>query len=167
MTEYVIASTKMLTVWDFYSSLENAETALPEVKQGYLNDAAKVTEYHALYGYSGSDWLQQAEAYRIKAEDSRVMTFDEYQAAEADQILSRPIQEISAAEYDDALNVLPPMRWGSNNGVLSFFMSEFHSGNYTTQYARICNRYFCKLVNYHKPETWITARMIDVHIILN
>jgi hypothetical protein len=162
-TEYVLASAKTLTVWDMFSSRERAEERLPEVLANCLRDVEKFKANHIKYGYGDHDpnyWLKQANKAEVQAGDYRVMTFDEYLDIEADQLLSRPIEEITEEKFDEMLNILPPMRWGSNNGIHSFFMCEFWSGNYTQQYAKIGSRFFCKLVNYRKPETWISRDMV-------
>ena len=96
----------------------------------------------------------------MQASDWRVMKYTDYANAEADSLLSRPIKEITETIYQEMLEVLPPLKWGVNRGVHSFFMSEFWSGNYTQQYARIGSKYYSKLVDFRKPETWIQPSMV-------
>jgi hypothetical protein len=47
--------------------------------------------------------------------------------------------QITEREFIDALNMLPPMRWGRHLGLESFRCSEFYSGNITSIYARQSN----------------------------
>jgi hypothetical protein len=164
MTEHIIASLTTLTVWNYYPTKEAADLALPGVKEKMMQDSYKYNDNHVKYGYSDRDpnyWLKQAAKARQQAKDYQVMTWEEYTAAEAKQILSRPLTEITEQDFDDMLNVLPPMKWGTNRGIISFFMCEFHTGSYTRQYAKIGNRHFWKLVDYRKPETWISFEMVD------
>lgn len=53
-----------------------------------------------------------------------------------------PIEEISAADFDDALNVLPPVAWTRSGGAESFKMSERLAGRVTTIYVAIGGKYF-------------------------
>lgn len=50
-------------------------------------------------------------------------------------------QEITHEEWDDALNVLPPLRWINRMGAETFRMSEFYCGTVTNTYVRIGERY--------------------------
>ena len=47
-------------------------------------------------------------------------------------------KEITEENFEDALNVLPPMRW-ENGG---FFMSERYTGDVTAFYQQIGNKYY-------------------------
>lgn len=162
MDEWIIACTETLTIWNFYNSKEDAEDALPFVKGKYQEDAEMCLRHHEEYGHREPDyWLKQSEKYKLQSSESRVMTFDEYVQIEADKTLSKPITEITEEQYEDALNVLPPLKYGYNRNVLSFFMSEFDSGNYTRQYARMNGKFYSKVVNYRKPETWIQPQMVE------
>lgn len=164
--EHIIACIETLTVYDFYPSKEAAETNLPRVKDKYKADAEKMLEFSTHIPKSPTAiqpayWLQQRERDLLQAEGMSVMTFDEYKTAEADRVLSVPILEITEEQFDEMLSVLPPLKWGSNRGVHSFFMSEFQSGSYTHQYAKIGDKYYSKIVDFRKPETWIQPTMIS------
>ena len=50
--------------------------------------------------------------------------------------ITTPPEQIAESEFIEALNILPPMRWGFFEGLESFRCSEFYSGNVTTIYAR-------------------------------
>ena len=160
--EHIIACTETLTVWSFYPSQEAAEAVLPEVKARYLKDAEQALDFHKEYGHRDPGyWLKQADTCKLKADKMKVMLWTDYELEKANQYLSRPITEVSQADYDEALEVLPPVRFGINRGVRSFFMCEFWSGNYTDQYAKSAGRYYTKLVDFSKPDTWITFDMIS------
>ncbi|TET97729.1 MAG: DUF1419 domain-containing protein [Candidatus Stahlbacteria bacterium] len=53
-------------------------------------------------------------------------------------------KEIDYDRFDEMLNVLPPMRWGSYNCIEIFAMSERWSGCITDFYFHVDNKYFCK-----------------------
>lgn len=54
----------------------------------------------------------------------------------------KPWREITEEQWWDALEVLPPEKWKTANGVEIFRMSEYTSGTVTEHYARLGDRYF-------------------------
>lgn len=162
--EHIIACIETLTVWNFYDSKELAESDLERVQKKCLDDASDCERNHIEHGYSDRDpnyWLKQSAKYKLEAESYQVMTWETYKSAEASAILSEPLLEITEERYNYLLEVLPPLKWGNNRGVYSFFMSEFESGNYTQQVAEMSGRYWSKVVDFRKPETWINFEMLD------
>lgn len=163
-TEHIIASHATLSIWDFFKSKEQADAYLPILRARLLVDASQYADNHIKYGHRDSDyWLKQAGKSILEHDTYRVMTLEEFEQIKADKLLSKPIIEITEEKYDEALNVLPPLRFGCNRGVTSFFMSEFHSGTYTSQYAKIGCKYYCKLVDYAKSDTWIQHSMVLIN----
>ena len=73
------------------------------------------------------------------------MSFDEaldkISAAEQSKYI-KPWMEITEDQWTDALEVLPPEKWQTVNGVELFRMSERPTGDITAHYARIGGRYF-------------------------
>jgi len=63
--------------------------------------------------------------------------------------------EISEQEYYNMLEMLPPLKWGNNGGISSFFMSEFLTGSITSQYAECGDKYYTKTVDINDSNTWI------------
>ena len=55
----------------------------------------------------------------------------------------KPWTEITQEQWTEALEVLPPEKWLTVNGVELFRMSEYTTGNITTHYARMGKRCFC------------------------
>jgi len=55
----------------------------------------------------------------------------------------KPWTEISADAWMEALEVLPPQKWQTVDGVELFRMSEYTTGNITAHYARTGDRHFC------------------------
>lgn len=86
-----------------------------------------------------------------------IIPCDEFIARGEKVYLDRPATEVSAQDYEDALNVLPPLNWTHADGVERFCMSEFTSGRITTQYATRNGRFICKPVRYGDKSTYITA----------
>lgn len=90
----------------------------------------------------------------IKAE-YRIMSYDDYLDLQRHFYLDSEIKEVSAEEWQEMLNILPPYKWCSRNGVEMFCNSEMEFGTYTMQYARRGDRYFGKVVDSADESTWI------------
>lgn len=84
-----------------------------------------------------------------------IMTFDEFLEAERNSLLGGELIEISEEEFQDALNVLPPLKWCNIDGVEMFCMCEMLTGSYTAQYARKNDKYYTKTVDVRDSKTWI------------
>jgi hypothetical protein len=65
----------------------------------------------------------------------------------------KPWVEITSNEWYEALNCLPPEKWLTVKGVNIFRMSEYYTGNITTHYARLGEKYFKAMrLSTHKYE---------------
>jgi hypothetical protein len=54
----------------------------------------------------------------------------------------KPWREITKEDWWDKLEILPPEKWETVSGVEIFRMMEYYTGNITSHYARIGDRYF-------------------------
>lgn len=94
--------------------------------------------------------------------DFEVVLFDDFCERRKKIFLGEPIQEITFDEWEEALECLPPMRWHTDkHGVNKFLLVEFYSGSFTSQYAKLGDRYFTKMVDASDESTWISKEMID------
>lgn len=75
-----------------------------------------------------------------------ILGSSDFQRMQEDALRTEPT-EITEKQYMDALEVLPPMKWGKWLGVESFRMCEFYSGNVTNIYAKCGDRYWTFLDN--------------------
>ena len=117
-----------------------------------------------------STFINECEAQEklneIKGADrynsAEVMTIEEYCQKDRDFYLSKPLKEISCGEFNDMLGMLPPLKWErKDSNFETFCMSEMTSGYYTSQYARLGDKYFTKVVDCVDRSTWITKKMIE------
>jgi hypothetical protein len=92
-----------------------------------------------------------------------VMTWAEFENAQRAFYLGDAPEEITQEKFQDAFEVLPPLKYHGGAGFESFLMSEFHSIPYTHQYIRVTkdgkDRYFSKLVDATDRQTWMTAEV--------
>lgn len=74
--------------------------------------------------------------------------------------LSKPAEQITATQFFDALEVLPPENWV--RGWLEHFrMCEYLTGTITAQYARLGKLYLRKNINVTDKSTWIGIADFD------
>ncbi len=103
-------------------------------------------------------WQNQITAYedKIKA-GCQVLSFDEFRRKQREKLISDELTDITAEDFEDAFDVLPPSDWCTIDGVEMFCMSERYIGTYTTQYAHDhkTDKYYCKMVDILDKSTWI------------
>ncbi|MGH8078495.1 MAG: hypothetical protein ACREPE_14390, partial [Lysobacter sp.] len=63
-------------------------------------------------------------------------------SSQSDALAVLPPIEIDEERYQDSLDVLPPQDWVRRGGSESFKLCEYYSGNVTSIFARIGDRYF-------------------------
>ena len=66
------------------------------------------------------------------------------------------MKEITEETFEDMLNVLPPIKWCTIDGIEMFCMSEMLTGFYTSQYIhdKGTNKYYHKIVDVTDKATW-------------
>ena len=124
-----------------------------------------VVENKALWNYLVADTREEAEKEIIKIEKENpgkefsILTMEEYREKERAKMLT-PIEETTEKEYNNALDVLPPLAWRRFGELTLFCMSEFTWSTYTIQYGDYKGRYYSKMVNFCDKSTWITEEEI-------
>ena len=139
--------------WTIYSLLNESQSEEEELKRIKKIHEEDLKKYENNKKYDLKYWTN-----RIEKEKNRiyiVTTFEEFEKLQREYYINKPLHEISEEEYNDALNVLPPLKWCTISGVEEFLMSEFYTGVYTTQYAKYNGRYYCKIVDAYDQTTWI------------
>lgn len=145
--------------YDFLKEGETEQTALERAREHYCNQYEKEKEFSILYDSENNHyWQDQAKrTWKIIEEDFSIMPFDDYITWQKKQLTSDAPEEITKEEYNDMLNILPPLKWGTYHNVESFCMSEFYTGTLTNQYAYnlVNGKYYRKLVDITDRNTWI------------
>jgi len=100
-------------------------------------------------------WQSMKEQY--EAARYEVMSYEEFQRREREALLKPPMEPVTEEQYNDALDVLPPLYWVTCGGVEEFCMREMWTGSYTTQYAHVLDtdQYYSKMVDCRDKSTWI------------
>ena len=67
------------------------------------------------------------------------------------------MKEISQEDFDEALCVLPPMKWIRNERYSMFCMSEMWSYSFISQYLRdkVTGKCYTTMVDIHDESTWL------------
>ena len=120
-------------VWNFYATRAAAEKVVEELKQEYPDRPYAV--------------IDDIDAFFAVARDGFL----------------KPAAAISAENFDDALNVLPPLQWHHAGGCELFCISEFTYDDVTDQFGATSyggqggKKIFArKPVRFNVPETYLT-----------
>lgn len=144
-----------MLVYDFLKEGETEAELLERANNSKQKEIETWGNHCKKYPHKGTiffEYLNQAEGKEYK-----IMTFEEYQKAERDYYINRPIQEITEEKFCEMLDVLPPKCWTTIQGIEMFCISEMITGSYTRQYAKtpVGEKYYTKIVDILDKSTWI------------
>lgn len=127
METYVIATLYPPMVWHEYDTPEEAQEALPKVQDAYP------TRHY------------------------RAMPADRYSDEERRFYLSGPMAPVSAEEFGEAPSLCSPINHRREGDFERFCLGEILTASFATQYARLGDRHYSKIVDFLDATTWITA----------
>lgn len=138
----------------------DADGALEAIERAQKSAAESVARYESHiknYPDQADYWRnRKAEYENAKYE---VMTFDEFLNRQKVAMTSGEVTETTAEQFNEMLNILPPMKWCTIAGVEMFCLCEMYTGTYTNQYARIGDKYYTAMVDVTDTSTWIHNRL--------
>lgn len=102
------------------------------------------------YGKTEAEYI--AKGYAVMEEDEFFALMREWE-----DNLCGDWKEITAEQYEDALNILPPVAWRDGG----FFMSERYTGNISSFYQQINGKYFSSLQRMSTPRAEIIKTLRD------
>ena len=146
------------TVYDFLRNGETEEELLERANKKKNDNIVKYKEYIEEINDSDFWKMMLSQAERI---EYRIMRFDEYMVGKRKHMLSGEIKEVVSDIWYEQLNVLPPLKWCTRDGVEMFCMSEMYDGTYTTQYAKYNGKYYSKMVDVMDESTWIYHFLLE------
>ena len=144
-------------IYTYTNTREEAETEKVKAQEKAASDVVLFKGYAEKYGNDSGYWMRRVE--EMKNTKYEVMTYPEFEKKQRERVLSLPVHETTEEEFYAHLEMLPPLKWGTINGVEMFCMSEFDFGPYTTQYARVNGKHYCATVDYFDKSTWIHNRL--------
>ena len=145
------------TAFTYCDSVNDCPAAIERAKAYRSKDIATYKSHLKNYPDRSDYWNKMLE----KSIDSNYVC-GEWEVFEQAQkgFLIGEIHEITAEEWDDALNVLPPLGWNNYpHGFNMFFCSEAYTGTYASQYARKGGKYYSAMVDKADRSTWINVRL--------
>ena len=157
MEKYIIYRNNEAEDWRLYSFVEEGKekNKLEKAKKDHQKDLEK---YLVNKKYDKKYWSERYD--EEKNRQYQVVTWEKFEELQREYYLNKTLIEVTEEEWDEQLNVLPPYKWGTVNGVNEFMMSEFTTGSYTTQYAKYQGKFYCKTVDSCDPNTWIDKILV-------
>ena len=156
--EIIVADLNTLSVWNFAKDQKEAEEILnranAQVKESIETWKRHIEDYPNREDFK--TYLKQEEC-----KNYQIMFYDDYAKAERNTMLSGKPKRITKARFFEMLEVLPPLKWCTIDGVEMFCISEMYSGSYTNQYAldKTTNKYYTKMVDCRDKTTWINTQL--------
>ena len=147
----LVVNVNNMNVYSFLRDGEKKEELLKraeDYRQKEINSYKELLKKYNNPIYKNSLKEYQEAEYKI-------MTYDEFIILEKKFYTDREVTEITKEEYEEALNVLPPILPCTINGGDMFCMSEFYTSTFTEQYAKKGSKYYCKMVDVKDKNTWI------------
>ena len=160
--DILAVDTSTLTVYDFLGDGESEQELL---QRAYNSNARNMAHYEAIIAEnpeSNSDGFFTKQLENAKKREYKVITWNEYEALKRKRyIVDGEIKEVTEEQFNNALDVLPPLKWCTIDGIEMFCISEMTDGTYTSQYAhdKHNGKYYCATVDVMDKSTWINNRI--------
>ena len=159
--DILAVDTSTLTVYDFLGDGESEQELL---QRAYNSNARNMAHYEAIIAEkpeSNSDGFFTKQLENAKKREYKVVTWNEYITLKRKRYIDNgEIKEVTEEQFNDALDVLPPLKWCTIDGIEMFCISEMTDGTYTAQYARTPDgKYYCATVDVMDKSTWINNRI--------
>jgi len=157
MYEIVVADINSLKIWDFVNEGESPDEVLENARKDNVREVQRWEELCKIYPCDEYDvYLKNA-----KEAEYKIMAYGEFLKLERDYYLNLPMKEVTREIFDERLDVLPPLKWCTINGIEMFCLREMTTRTYTDQYARDGDKFYCKTVDVADKSTWIHNILLD------
>ncbi len=156
-TERIVFNTQTLQGFDFLKDNEADEQAIARAVAFYTEELNRLKDHTQTFP-ENDYWRKRVTETQAKLDTGfSVLPFETWLDKKNKSYTDIPMQEITAEEYNDQMDILPPMLWCTIDGITMFCMSEMYDGSITSQYARdnANGKYYTKLVDIYDISTWI------------
>ncbi len=158
MKNYNVAAVDInsLEVYDFIEDTESREDFQKRAEAYNAKEIERYTQLVEDYPNHPANFEKSLE--RVKKACYKVIEWDELAALKRKHYIDNSeLHEITAEEFNEALNMLPPFGWGTRGNCEMFCISEMIEDTYTTQYAYslTTGKYYTKTVDVRDTNTWI------------
>ena len=160
--DILAVDTSTLTVYDFLGDGESEQELL---QRAYNSNTRNIAHYEAIITEnpeSNSDGFFTKQLENAKKREYKVVTWNEYITLKRKRYIDNgEIKEVTEEQFNAALDVLPPLKWCTIDGIEMFCISEMTDGTYTVQYAhdKHNGKYYCATVDVMDKSTWINNRI--------
>ena len=160
--DILAVDTSTLTVYDF---LRDGESEQELLQRAYNSNTESIAHYEVIIAEkpeSNSDGFFTKQLENAKKREYKVITWDEYMTLKRKHYIDGgKITEVAEEDFNNALDVLPPLKWCTIDGIEMFCMQEMTEFSYTTQYAhnKHNGKYCCATVDVMDKNTWINNRI--------
>lgn len=155
-------------VFSFLHADETAEQGIKRAEKFYEEDK-RIYSSHLVNFPDNADYWQQCLSKVIDKLNAgfSVMTYEEFIDRQKEYFCSLPIEEVTEEQYQEMLNVLPPIYYTNCRGCVCFCMCEMYTGTFTNQYCYepASGKYYTALVDVTDKNTWIPERLAKVSAI--
>lgn len=148
-----VVNTTTVSLWGMERESKPIEEVLKDAEERKAEDIRIYNSHIKNYPENKEMWQKRLE--ETLCTNNQIMKYGDYLELERKHCLDGELQQITEKEWEEHLNILPPIKWCTINGVTMFCMSEFLRGTYTTQYASYNGSYYCKTVDAFDEATWI------------
>jgi hypothetical protein len=156
-TERIVFSNKTFGSYDFLKDNEADEQAIARAVAYYTDELNRLSDLADTF--PENDYWQKriSETESLLDAGFSVLPFELYIRKKNKRYTDMPMHEITYEEYNEQMNILPPIYWCTIDGITMFCMSEMYDGSITSQYARdnSTGKYYTKLVDIYDKSTWI------------
>lgn len=124
-----------------------SDCILEDVKIELQNDLSMwINRYR-----KNNDELSKGKIEKIKKEIDSLREIDKKDfQKEQDILILTNIVEVSKEDYDEMFEILQPLQFGQNY----FIMAEFFTKSYTSQFFKKDGKFYHKMIDYRRKETW-------------
>ena len=143
-------------VYDFCTP-ETATEIIRKAEERNAEDIATYESHLVNYPDRAEYWNKMLAKHRKAKYEA--MTFEEFLERQRKEMISSEVIETTEEDYEEHLNMLPPLKWCNRDGFSLFCMCEMLTGTYTTQYAKKDGKYYCATVSVTDESTWINNRL--------
>ncbi len=163
MKDIIIVNTNTLSIFTVVGFMHKDDTPEKALQRAIKDSQDTIKRFEKIIDKQGTCEMFERQLKSAKKATFETMTYAEYDVLESEKYLSRPLKEITEKCYNDALNILPPMKWFRNERSSMFLMSEFYTGSYTDQYYhdKVNHIYYKKLVDASDKSTWIDKVLMN------
>ena len=139
-------------------SISEIDNAIDRAKASYKRDVDIYKSHLIQYPNMADHWRAMLEkTNNILKAGFKAVTFEEYNKLQRNRWLSKEAKEITAEEFDYALNILPPKHWVRTDRYSMFFIGECLTMTYFEQYLydKQTGKYWTATTDICDRSTWI------------